>query len=253
MFKRAIVRTPGRSLVDGLTTASLGVPDYELALVQHSAYIEVLKKCGLDVLVLDADERYPDSTFVEDVALLTKDCAIITNPGTPSRNGEIVEIKKVLRNYYSAIEEVRNPGIVEAGDIMMVGLHCYIGISERTNEGGAKQVIEFLKKYGMSGSVIKLEKVLHLKTGLAYLEQNNLVACGEFLTKEEFQKFNIMKIDEDESYAANCIWVNDRVLIPMGFPKAHETIKNAGYSIIELDVSEFQKLDGGLSCLSLRF
>ncbi len=253
MFKRAIVRTPGRSLVDGLTTASMCVPDYKLALVQHSAYIEALKECGLDVLVLDADERYPDSTFVEDVALLTKDCAIITNPGTPSRNGEIVEIKKVLGGYYSSIEEVCNPGIIEAGDIMMVGSHFYIGLSERTNDQGAKQVIEFLEKYGMSGSVIKLEEVLHLKTGLAYLEENNLVACGEFLTKEEFQKFNILKIDKEESYAANCIWVNDRVIVPKGFPKASNIIANAGYSIIELDVSEFQKLDGGLSCLSLRY
>ena len=136
---------------------------------------------------------------------------------------------------------------------MMVGSHFYIGLSERTNESGAKQVIEYLEKYGMSGSVIKLEKVLHLKTGVAYLEHNNLAACGEFLTKEEFQKFNILKIDEDESFAANCVWVNDRVLIPKGYPKARETIAGFGYSIIEVDVSEFQKLDGGLSCLSLRF
>ena len=253
MFKRAIVRTPGRSMVYGLTTAKLGHPNYELALLQHTEYIEALKKCGLEVRLLKADEQYPDSTFVEDVALLTQECVIITNPGTLSRSGETTEIKEVLKDYYKVIEEVRNPGIVEAGDIMMVGSHFYIGLSERTNENGAQQVIRYLEKYGMSGSVIRLEKVLHLKTGLAYLEQNNLIACGEFPIKNEFQKFNILKIDEDESYAANCIWVNDRVLILKGFPKAHETIKNAGYSIIELDVSEFQKLDGGLSCLSLRF
>jgi len=253
MFKRAIVRTPGNSMINGLTTSELGLPNYEKALIQHAEYIKALEECGLETIVLGEDKKYPDSTFVEDVALLTRDCVIVTNPGAPSRRGETIEIKRILRDYYINIEEVRHPGIVDGGDIMMTGSHFYIGLSERTNENGAQQVIEFLKKYDMSGSVIRLEKVLHLKTGVAYLEHNNLVACGEFLTKEEFQKFNIIKIDKDESYAANCIWVNDRVLVPKGYPKARETIKRAGYTIKEVDVSEFRKLDGGLSCLSLRF
>lgn len=109
---------------------------------------------------------------------------------------------------------------METGDIMMVGNHYYIGLSKRTNQNGAEQVILILNKYGMSGSVIKLEKVLHLKTDLAYLEKNNLVVCGEFLSNPEFDKFNFIEISEDESYAANCIWINDNVLIPSGYPKA---------------------------------
>ncbi len=253
MFRRAIVRIPGKSMVNGLTTAESGVPNYELALVQHSEYVKALRECGLEVLVLNADEQFPDSTFIEDVALLTKDCAIITNPGAPSRKGETAEIKEMLKEYFTNIEEIREPGTVEAGDIMMTGSHFYIGLSERTNENGARQVIKYLQKYGMTGSMISLEKVLHLKTGLAYLEKNNLVVCGEFLSIVEFQKFNILKIDNDESYAANCIWVNGRVLIPKGYPKARKIIEGAAYPIIELDVSEFRKLDGGLSCLSLRF
>ena len=136
---------------------------------------------------------------------------------------------------------------------MMVGSHFYIGLSERTNQSGAQQVIAYLEKYGMSGSVVELKEVLHLKTELAYLEQNNLVACGEFLVKDEFQKFNLLEIDQDESYSANCIWVNDTIIIPEGYPKARATIEGAGYKIKEVDVSEFKKLDGGLSCLSLRF
>jgi|TARA_Y100000031_G_C8237657_1_gene394146 dimethylargininase len=253
MFTKAIVRTPGESLVHGLSSANLGIPNYSLALTQHANYIEVLKKCGLNVLVLEPEEEYPDSTFVEDVALLTSDFAIITNPGAPSRRGEITEIKAVLKKYYKNIEQIESPGTVEAGDIMMVGSHFFIGLSERTNAIGAEQLIECLEKYGKTGSVVKLEKVLHLKTGLAYLEHNNLIACGEFLSNEEFRKFNILEIDKDESYAANCIWVNNKVLIPKGYPKAKKTIEKAGYEIIEIDVSEFKKLDGGLSCLSLRF
>jgi len=253
MFKKAIVRKPGKSMLKGLTTAELGRPDYEKALVQHAAYIKVLKECGLEVKVLEEDEKYPDSTFVEDTALLTRKCAIITNPGAQSRRGETIDIKKVLKAYYSHIEEVQEPGRVDAGDIMMVGSHFYIGLSERTNEKGAEQVIAYLQKYGLRGSTVNLEDVLHLKTGLSYLERNNLVACGEFMSKEEFQGFNILEIDKDESYAANCIWVNETVIIPKGFPKAKEMIKSEGYAVKEVDVSEFRKLDGGLSCLSLRF
>jgi len=253
MFSEAIVKTPGRSMIGGLTSAGLGVPDYEKALVQHAAYVEALQKCGLTVMVLQADEQYPDSTFVEDVALLTRDCAIITNPGATSRKGETADIRKILNGYYDHVEVVQDPGTVEAGDIMMVGSHFYVGLSGRTNRSGAQQVIAYLDQHGMSGSVIRLEEVLHLKTGVSYLEHNNLVACGEFLVNPEFQRFNILPIDEEESYAANCIWVNDRVLIPKGYPKARATIENAGYLIKEIDVSEFRKLDGGLSCLSLRF
>ncbi|MCK5341886.1 MAG: N(G),N(G)-dimethylarginine dimethylaminohydrolase, partial [Candidatus Heimdallarchaeota archaeon] len=122
-----------------------------------------------------------------------------------------------------------------------------------TNQNGAEQVIGILNKYEMTGSVVKLEEVLHLKTGLAYLENNNLVVCGEFLSNPEFEKFNIIEISEDESYAANCVWINNKVLIPLGFPDTKQKIEAAGYSVIEVDVSEFRKLDGGLSCLSLRF
>lgn len=231
----------------------MGIPDYNKALRQHQNYIAALKICGLKVYVLEADENFPDSIFVEDVALLTPQCAIITNPGAPSRKGEIAGMEIVLKKFYSHIEKIQAPGTVEAGDIMMVGYHFYIGLSARTNANGAQQMIEILEKNGMSGSVVSLEKVLHLKTGLAYLENNNLVACGEFLSKPEFQKFNIIEIDEAESYAANCIWVNGKVIIPNGFPNAKKKIESAGYETAEVDVSEFQKLDGGLSFLSLRF
>ncbi len=253
MYKKAIVRAPGESLIRGLTTADLGIPDYKKALAQHADYIEALEECGLEVLVLVPDEQFPDSTFVEDIALLTKNCAIITNPGAPSRKGETAAIKDVLKEYYGEVEEVQAPGTIEGGDIMMVGSHFYIGLSERTNMNGAEQVICFLENNGLSGSMVELEETLHLKTGVAYLEQNNLIVCGEFLLKEEFKEFNLLEIAEDERYAANCIWVNDRVLIPKGYPKARETILGAGYIITEVEISEFQKIDGGLSCLSLRF
>jgi dimethylargininase len=252
-FTNAIVRKPGKTMTKGLTSANLGLPIYQKAIKQHIAYVNALKNCGLEVLELEADEHFPDSTFVEDTALLTPSCAIITHPGAATRKGEIVEIKKSIRKYYSTIEEIMQPGTVEAGDIMMVGTHFYIGISERTNLTGAEQLIRILNKYGMTGAVVHLEKVLHLKTGLSYLENNILVASGEFLTNAEFKKYELIEVPENESAAANCIWVNDTVLLPKGYPVTKQKIKGTGYKIIELDISEFAKLDGGLSCLSLRF
>jgi len=240
-------------MIAGLTTAGLGSPDHSLALGQHAAYVAALEDCGLEIIRLAADEQYPDSTFVEDVALLTSDCAIIMNPGAPSRRGETTEMRAVLKKYFVDIEELREPETADAGDIMMVGSHYFIGLSTRTNKAGALRIIEHLEQFGMSGSMVSLENVLHLKTGVAYLEHNNLIACGEFLSKGEFREFNILPIEQDEAHAANCLWVNDRVLMPGNCPKARATIQDAGYSVVELDISEYQKLDGGLSCLSLRF
>lgn len=253
MFIKAIVRTPCKNIIEGLTSADLGLPDHLKALEQHKNYVNALKKCGLEVFALDADENYPDSTFIEDTALLTPACAVIMRPGANSRKGETASIAEYLKNHFNRIETISDPGTIEAGDIMMVRNHFYIGISDRTNDAGAHQLIHILAKYGMSGSKIKLEDVLHLKTGLAYLENNNIVISGEFLKHQEFKRFNQIVIDTDESYAANCIWVNNTVIIPCGLPKAKGSIEKANYKTLEVNVSEFQKLDGGLSCLSLRF
>ncbi|MDX2419305.1 MAG: arginine deiminase family protein [Xanthomonadales bacterium] len=253
MFTKAIVRTPCRAMVNGLSSANLGPPDYPKALLQHADYIEALKECGLQVTVLPADENFPDSTFVEDVALMTPRCAILTNPGAPTRRLETRSMLKTINEFYADVEMIEAPGTVEAGDIMMVGDHYYIGLSVRTNQAGAEQMINILENHGLQGSMVELTEVLHLKTGLGYLENNNLLACGEFLNKPEFQRYRLLKIDTDEAYAANSVWINGTVLTPRGFPKSKALIKSAGYTIREVDVSEFQKLDGGLSCLSLRF
>lgn len=253
MFKNVIVKRPCQKMIEGLTSANLGKPDYELATKQYENYIETLKKCGVEVTILDADDNYPDSCFIEDVALCTKRCAIITRPGAISRRGETEGIKEVLEKFYENIEFIKEPGTIEAGDIMMVGDHFYIGLSARTNEEGARQMIEILNKYCFTGSVVPLKKILHLKTGLAYLENNNLLVAGEFVDNSEFSKYNKIVIDENDSYSANCIWVNGNVLIPAGYEKTKSAIEKLGYNVYVVDTSEFRKLDGGLSCLSLRF
>ncbi len=253
MFSKAIVRQPCKNLINGLTSANLGIPDYSKAVTQHKQYINALLECELEVIILDAEERFPDSAFIEDTALLTPKCAIIMRPGEKSRKGETESIKTLLPSFFSNIEEIKSPGTIEGGDIMMAGSHFYIGISKRTNKNGADQLIKILSKYGFTGSTIQLKNMLHLKTGLAYLENNNLLIAGEFVNNKAFNDFNRINVPEEESYGANCIWVNDYVLVPGGYPKVKSKIELKGYKTISVDVSEFRKLDGGLSCLSLRF
>jgi len=254
MFSNAIVRVPGKSLVNGLSDSKeLGLPDYDKAIIQHHSYIEVLQSCGLEVNVLESCEDYPDSTFVEDVALITPNCVIMTRPGAESRRGEVEQIMAVLKSQFNNLETIEAPGTIEAGDVMMVGNHYYIGLSDRTNLQGAEQLIKLLVKHGHTGSTVELKDVLHLKTGLSYIENNMLIICGEFKSDPIFSGFDHIEIPEEESYAANCIWVNDNVLIPAGYPLSKEKISSTGYNVIEVDVSEFKKLDGGLSCLSLRY
>lgn len=255
MFKHIITRTPCPKIVEGITgSPELGQPNYENALEQHKNYIATLGKLGLPVLVLPALEDYPDSCFVEDVALVTKHCAIITNPGADSRNGEINYIKEALLQYYTPdkIFSITGDATLDGGDVMMVGETLYVGLSERTNKAGVKALSDIVTDFGMNVVEITLSEVLHLKTGVVYLENNTLLCYGEFMSKEEFKGYNKIEIPEDESYAANCIWVNDTVIVPKGYPKVLKAIEEAGYKTVLCDTSEFKKIDGGLSCLSLR-
>lgn len=254
MFTQTIVRTPARSLVRGITSApELGKPDYEKAIEQHQAYIRALETCGVKVEILGPDENFPDACFVEDVAVCTRAFAMVTSPGAPTRMGEEKEMAKVLGRYYDHIEFIQAPGTLEGGDVMMVGDHYYIGLSDRTNRAGADQLIAALEKHGMTGTVVEMKEMLHLKTGLAYLEDNILLVAGEFTDNEAFRDYRRLEIPEDEGYAANCIRVNDYVIVPQGYPKTRKKIEDAGLRVITCDTSEFKKLDGGLSCLSLRF
>jgi dimethylargininase len=160
---------------------------------------------------------------------------------------------EVLGEFYNSIEEILFPATLEAGDVMMAGSHFFIGISSRTNSGGADQLIKILNKYNLTGSKISLDNMLHLKSGVSYLENNNMLVSGEFIKNKVFKNYHRIAVDEDESYAANSLWINGKVFVPDGFPKTRRKIENAGYETISLNVSEFRKIDGGLSCLSLRF
>ena len=255
MFKHAIVRIPSPNISEGLATVDLGKPVYAEALKQHAGYIAALEACGVDVSVLEADLVYPDACFVEDTAILAERLAVITNPGAPSRKGEQHAVEHALRDYYHGeqIVHVTAPGTLEGGDVMRIGDHFFIGLSARTNEDGASQLIYLLKKHGYTGSMVTLYDMLHPKSGVAHLKDNLLLAAGEFIGHSAFAQYTTIPISMEDAYAANCINVNGTILIPAGYPAVKEKIEENGLSTFEVEVSEFRKIDGGLSCLSLRF
>jgi dimethylargininase len=252
-FRHAIARKPCKNLADGLTSASQGLPDFELARAQHRRYCDTLRKCGLEVSLLDSETDFPDSTFVEDVALLTPACCILTRPGALTRRGEVALIRPALEQLDRPIESVEPPGTLDAGDVMQVGSHFYIGLSSRSNREGIRQVLAILRQYGMEGSVVPLAAGLHLKSSIAYLEENRLLLTSELAAHPGFAGFEHILVAPGEEQAANSLWVNGTVLVPKGFPQTTEQVNNAGLEVIGLDVSEFRKQDGGLSCLSLRY
>jgi len=255
-FTRAITRTPASNFADGLTTASLGMPEYRLVLEQHAAYCAALRRCGLELTELEADPRHPDSTFVEDVAVLTPRTAILTNPGADSRKGEVQAIEPVLARFYARTRRIEAPGTLDGGDICEAGSHFFIGLSERTNAEGARQLAAFLAEDGYTASTVSIHGVrgiLHLKSGLTYLGDKRLVAIDDLAGRPEFAGFEIVRVDPAENYAANCVRVNQYVLLAQGYPRLQAALEELGYPVIALGMSEYQKMDGGLSCLSLRF
>jgi len=252
MFTKAIVRKPAHNFANGITESKLGKPDYKIALKQHEAYCEALEKCGLKLTVLDANPEFPDSCFVEDTAVVTKDFGVIARPGNKKRLGEEIEIKKVLEPLLP-LYSITDPGTLDGGDVMQADNMFFIGLSNRTNLTGSRQLKEILEKYNYTVYVIPICNILHFKTGVNYLGENNLLVQEGICTMNELSAFNRILIDQDEYYAANCLRVNDYVLVPKGFPKTKANVEKLGYKIIELELSEFQKMDGGLSCLSLRF
>ena len=256
MFKHAIVRAPGANFAEGLTTANLGVPDFELALRQHEDYCQALRRCGLTVTKLPADLRFPDSTFVEDTAVLTGHAAILTRPGALSRQGEVEGIRETLTQFFATLHTLTPPGTLEGGDICEADGHFFIGISQRTNDEGARQLAGFLSQAGCTSTTVDIRGIqglLHLKSGIASLGVGRLVLINELAEMRAFHGYDILPVEPVENYAANCVRVNDFVLIAAGFPGTEKTIRSYGYPVIALDMSEFQKMDGGLSCLSLRF
>ena len=250
------MRPPSANFSTGLTTVNLGKPDYNLALKQHAAYCATLVSFGLALTTLRADDEHPDSTFVEDVAIITERGAIITRPGAETRRDEITSISSELWRLFDKIAVIEASGTVEGGDVCEAGGHFFIGISQRTNEAGANQLSKLLRDLDYSSELVDIrgiKGILHLKSGIAYLGANELVAIDALVDRGPLRNYEMIRVHPSEQYAANCVAINGSVLIAAGFPLLEKQLRDRGYQTISLAMSEFQKMDGGLSCLSLRF
>jgi dimethylargininase len=251
-FTHAITRKPGKNFARGLTSSKLGAADYGLISKQHAAYVETLRSTGLEVLVLNEQPDYPDAHFVEDTAVVTPHVAVMSRPGAEARQGEEDTIAPVLTQYRQTVH-VQPPATLDGGDVLMVDNHFFIGISTRTNSEGAEQLGQILETYGNTWQTIPVEAGLHLKSSINYLGNNMLIVTKDFANKALLEKYDKIVVDETEAYAANTLWVNDRLLTPQGYPKTKQKLQSLGFDLIELDMSEVRKMDGGLTCWSIRF
>ncbi len=252
MYTHAIVRKPAPNFSRGLTTSLLGKPSYELIQKQHDAYVETLWEMGLEVLTLDPLPDFPDAYFVEDTAVVTPEVAVMTIPGAASRQGEQSSVEPVL-SQFRKIENIQAPGTVDGGDICMAGDHFFIGISDRTNSEGARQLGAILESHGYPWDSVPVGAGLHLKSSINYVGKNTLLLTAPFQNLDFFASYAKIVLDETETYAANTLWVNDSLIMPKGFPATRKQLSTLKLPIVELDVSEVAKMDGGLTCLSLRF
>jgi dimethylargininase len=178
--------------------------------------------------------------------------AVITNPGSDSRKGEEETIATVLGRYRK-IEKIQPPGTMDGGDVLQVDQHFFIGLSERTNQEGAGQLGQILKHYGYTYTTVTVGEGLHYKSSVNYVGKNTLLVTEDFANTDQLSGYDIIIADSDESYAANTLFINDHLLVPRGYPNTRKKLDALGFKIIELDTSEVRKMDGGLTCMSLRF
>jgi dimethylargininase len=256
-FTQAIVRLPGENFSQGLTmTRAQSGPDVRVALEQHAAYCRALAGCGLEVTVIAADTGYPDGTFVEDTFVIAERVAIATRPGAKTRTGEVASVAAVLRRFRPQLAQIEAPGTVDGGDICQVDNHFLIGLSARTNEPGAAQLAAILASHRYTASTIDIRNhpsLLHLKSGISYLGEQRFLLAPGFPPFRELAGYEKIEVASGEDYAANSVLANDDVLVAAGFPRLVGTLEKLKYRVRPLDMSEFAKMDGGLSCLSLRF
>jgi dimethylargininase len=253
MFTKAIARKPGPNFAKGLTTAvNEEPPEYDILINQHEEYIAALKSIGLEVILLDALPNHPDAYFVEDTAVVASNVAVITNPGADARKGEEETIAPVLSKYRKT-EKIQPPGTVDGGDVLQVDKHFFIGVSERTNHEGAGQLSRIIKNYGYTYTTVAVGEGLHFKSSVNYVGKNTLLVTDDFADNDQLKGYDIIVVDSLESYAANTLLINDHLLIPRGYPDTRKKLEVLGLQIIELDTSEVRKMDGGLTCMSIRF
>lgn len=254
-FTHAITRLPPASAIHGLRAIDTGAPDLDRMRAHHADYVAALKSTGATVVELPALEAFPDSLFVEDTALCLQEGAVVMRPGAPSRLGEAAEMAPHLKALYRDVRAVTGPeNFIEAGDILTTETEILVGRSARTNAGGVAELTALVADWGYKvREVFTPPGVLHFKTDCSLLDAETILATRRLDASGCFAGYRVIHCADGEEASANAIRFNDLVLFPAGFPNTRDTLLAAGYRVVEIGNSECAKLDGGMSCLSLRF
>jgi len=247
---RALVREPGRLFPKCISLHPMRhTIDVERARSQHKAFCDILSELGLDVIHLPRDDRFADSCFVEDTAVIAGQKALICRLAKTSRQGEEEAVEVMLRQYLSTSRVVA-PGTVEGGDVIHHQETLICGITQRTNRLGIQQMEKHLE---VPVVTIENSQIIHLKSHVTYLSRDTFVAIKSMAQHPVLKGFAILIVPDEEGYAANTLTIGDTVLIPKGYPQTKSLINKAGFTVVTLDMSEFTKCEGALTCLSLLF
>jgi dimethylargininase len=254
-FSHAITRRPAPSITGGLRAVDTGTPNLALMQEHHDSYVAALRGTGATVVELPPLEAYPDSVFVEDTALCLPQGAVVMRPGAPSRLGEAGEMAPHLRALYRQVVEIAGQeSFIEGGDILVTEREILVGRSARTNAAGIAELARLVAPWGHKVREVHTPPgVLHFKTDCSLLDVDTVLATTRLSASGCFDGYRVIDVAAGEEAAANTIRFNDLVLMPAGFPHTRDAILAAGLQVREIGNSECAKLDGGMSCLSLRF
>ena len=252
-FTHAIVRQPAKSIIKGLRAVDIGSPDYDQMLCDHKDYVDALTSAGVAVISLTALDKFPDGQFVEDTALCLPKAVILMRSGALSRLGEVNEIAPKLRELFEDVYEIDDHGYIEGGDILVTGKEILVGRSARTDENGVRQLSEILTPLGyVIREVFTPPEILHFKTDCSLLGPYEILSTKRLQSSGCFDGYSVINVADGEEAAANAIRVNDYVIMPAGFPRTKAILEEHGYKVKVINNTECAKLDGGMSCLSLR-
>jgi dimethylargininase len=248
-FRHALVRQPGQSYAWAISSAQIS-PDVSQARSQHAGYCQALADAGLEVEILPADERYPDSCFVEDPLLVIDGLAILALPGVLSRQGEEQALKEALKERFP-IEAIQAPGTLEGGDVLHLPGRVLVGLSTRSNPLGFEQLKNILDPRGFTVEALTVAGYLHLRSAISYLGREMLLSVPEYAENPAFAGLEVLAVPSIEAYAANALAIGNQVILPEGYPITTELLRTKGFKVNAVPMSQFAAADGGVSCLSV--
>ena len=226
--------------------------DLPTARRQHRRYEEVLRSLGVQVHPLPAEADLPDSVFVEDLAVVLDECAVLTRPGASSRRPEGKSIAAALSPYRKLIP-IQAPATLDGGDVLAIGKKLYIGRSRRSNAHAQEQMRHLLAPYGYNVLGVPISGCLHLKSAVTQVSADTLLLNPDWVDAAAFGGFKVIAIDASEPYAANALSIGATVLTQPAFPKTRQILEQAGIRTLLVDESELGKAEGALTCCSLIF